>query len=894
MKISLLNSFNALTVGFSVLCEEKSIGSSCRISLIVDRWVHRMNKNLLIVSVFMLCSVLCGTVNANELTERKLSTLEILPSTEPLLNSEDVAISFIDTGTIKNAAGSVARGPHEITFSLSSDADYPLTVNETVISPGGSFTLNVDLSETNHRLLMPVYSAAPNAEGEAPYDITIDNLNVNACLDGYTENSDSCFKIDHKSVNYHCPSDFNFRDGTKDCRRIDIIPLNLDCPTGMTQAGDTCSQVIEGPVELSCSEDNYAVESGKCVKRTFHNPLPCPEDGELTSGGQCRVTQSSEPVETPCPESYLNTGYQCEKIIEVDPVTTASCPDNMIEHEGLCYFEDGRGSEVNDGNYVRIDETPYVFELKSSNYALIDSQQTCPENYPNEHGYSDEKSGVICLSHPVKDLEFNIRAENCSSGYIKIDGESGVQCLKESSEIEKSAQCLSDQSYNADTGKCEGIDIKPYGDYCGENRTSAGRCNTYSHEPQDIYCPSGLSYNAGKGSCEQAEQKASVKSCQDGFSLNGAKTKCLKSVSAKLKVSCDSGYTRSSNGRYCYREYSQAANRYCDSGWSISGSTCKKKESRGVDSCPSGYTKRNGDCHKIVDKGYSCKWYQKLDGNKCINFGGVTYNANFKYGNNGNGNADARPIHKTSEASTYDPVTGEVVWTIPAMTSANTGGGSYPGGGIFDQQQIQRIAPETRRYFIAPLQAGTSKYCGNGWSLSGDSCKKREEPNYRYCSDGEVLRSGTPPEEAKWRTSWGKTINKHKYWCESKVNASYGCPTGAANLTSNKCYARNATESVGSCRSGYNLNTATGNCERTLSKAANSRCPSGSEWTLDGTQCRYYNERSVNINCPSSYSKSGSECRKSLVVDPILSCDSGFKLNRSNNRCERTITTPKL
>lgn len=858
MKISLLNSFNALTVGFSVLCEEKSIGSSCRISLIVDRWVHRMNKNLLIVSVFMLCSVLCGTVNANELTERKLSTLEILPSTEPLLNSEDVAISFIDTGTIKNAAGSVARGPHEITFSLSSDADYPLTVNETVISPGGSFTLNVDLSETNHRLLMPVYSAAPNAEGEAPYDITIDNLNVNACLDGYTENSDSCFKIDHKSVNYHCPSDFNFRDGTKDCRRIDIIPLNLDCPTGMTQAGDTCSQVIEGPVELSCSEDNYAVESGKCVKRTFHNPLPCPEDGELTSGGQCRVTQSSEPVETPCPESYLNTGYQCEKIIEVDPVTTASCPDNMIEHEGLCYFEDGRGSEVNDGNYVRIDETPYVFELKSSNYALIDSQQTCPENYPNEHGYSDEKSGVICLSHPVKDLEFNIRAANCSSGYIKIDGESGVQCLKESSEIEKSAQCLSDQSYNADTGKCEGIDIKPYGDYCGENRTSAGRCNTYSHEPQDIYCPSGLSYNAGKGSCEQAEQKASVKICQDGFSLNGAKTKCLKSVSAKLKVSCDSGYTRSSNGRYCYREYSQAANRYCDSGWSRSGTTCSKKQISGVSSCPSGYTRKDGGCHRIVSKVRNqCSWAQYRDGDECVSFSSVSYSyGDWRYYPDGKTlrqGASGRPADRIqSDARDFNANTQTVSWSFEAS------------------------------------------YCSSDFTRENGKCVMKQQATATSCRDGYIKKPGPAIGGARGLISWGTPIKEHKEYCEKRTEAGLGCPSGAAGYNSTSCYTKSATNSVGSCSSGYNLNTSTGDCERTISKAANSRCPSGSEWTLDGNQCSYYDERSVNINCPSSYSKSGSECRKSLVVDPILSCDPGFKLNRSNNRCERTITTPKL
>lgn len=977
------------------------------------------------------------SVNANELLERKLSTLEILPSTEPLLNSEDVAISFIDTGTIKNKAGLIARGPHTVTFTLDENADYPLTVNETVVQPGQSFSMDVNLSKTNHRLLMPVYSAAANASGDAPYDIEIDNLNVDACYASYDEKSESCFKVDYKSVNYHCPADFNFRDGTKDCRKVDIIPLNLDCPSGMSQSGDTCSQVLEGPVELSCDEDEYAVENGKCVKRTFHDTLPCPENGELTSGGQCRVTESSKPVDSPCPETYLNTGYQCEKITSVEPVSTATCPDNMVEHEGQCYFEDGTGSEVSDGNYTRIDETPYVFELQSSNYTVIDSNQTCPDNYPNEHGFSSEKGGVICLSNSAAELPFNIQAESCSGGYIQVDGESGLQCLKESTVIEKSAQCLSDQTFNAETGKCEGIDIKPYGDYCGENRTTAGQCNTYSHEPQDIYCEAGLSYNASKGSCEKVEQKAAAKSCQSGFSLNGAKTRCVKTVSAKLKVSCDSGYTRSSNGRYCYREYSQAANRYCDSGWSLSGEDCKKEESSGVDSCPSGYTKRNGNCHrvvpksescasgyqnggngtcykeeeiaaskscksgyemdgttckyfdtqdvvscpsgmtlrngschKIVSKTYSCKWYQKRDGNKCINFNGVGYQANSKYGEDGNASGGS-PKYTVGDYSTYDPVTGEVVWTIPAMTATNTGGGGGGGGGtggMIEREQIQRIAPETRRYLVAPLQTNSYQYCGGGWLLNGDSCKRREEPNYRHCNhvSGGVLRSGTPPAEAKWRVSWGKSIDQHKYWCESKVNASYGCPSGSSSLNSTQCYKNNSDPSKGYCSSGYSLNTSTGNCEkelsepvtyscssgwslsgsrcertltdsvnyycrsnyshlssascyqdgatssvgrcpdsyslntnngnceRTLSKTAYAKCPSGSEWTLDGTQCRYYNERSVNISCPDSYSESGSECRKNLIVNPILSCDAGFKLNRATERCERTISTPKL
>src|SRR5690606_27937804 len=111
-------------------------------------------------------------------------------------------------------------------------------------------------------------------------------------------------------------------------------------------------------------------------------------------------------------------------------------------------------------------------------------------------------------------------------------------------------------------------------------------------------------------------------------------------------------------------------------------------------------------------------------------------------------------------------------------------------------------------------------------------------------------------------------------WCKKveTISTTKTCPTGYSSLNTTTCYQNNATYSVGSCPSGFALNSSTGNCERTLTQAVTYSCASG--WTLSGTSCKRTLTQAVTYSCASGWTLSGTSCKRTLTTAVTYSCSS--------------------
>lgn len=900
------------------------------------------------VFIWLAASLFSVSAAAQQaVSDRNIDTIEVFPVSQLLENSDNEPVTVIDTGYIANDLGEEARGPHDIVFSLDSDAEFAVILNGQTIAPGGTYTLTVNLTDLGHRLMLPVYPAEDLQIGTAPYTLALPNLNVEVCPATFTERANDCYKIEFATLTYMCPADHTYRANTADCRYVDVVPLTLNCPDDYSQVGDTCSRTLTQAVEYQCPAGT-SLQAGACISDDAIASTSCPSGHTLNSSGQCSQVTNSYAAESPCPLNYTNSNGQCTRVVSRAPASDLTCDDGYLLENGTCYREDQSQLWLDDERYARTDPQNSALFTLNSVYYIPRPSNGCEGDYPLTGPY-DAETGIQCFADAAPEMELTKFADTCQSGYQFVTNAGQLTCIDENDTQQPYKTCDAGYTFDPQSNSCERTYTKPFGQYCGDILTSEATCFEYSYAPAGNYCELGYVYDDQTKSCLDTATTAATPTCESGFQLNAAKTSCQRNESIDLNISCAAGYTRSADGSYCYQTATQPAAQSCPTGaaWTKDGTTCRYFDSLDVAACPAGTVRLNGSCHDLRVKWQSCPaGYANNGSGTCLK-------------NEAQAAAQSCPSGWSKSGTSCSIFETADVQSCPAGTVKLNGSchdvrAKWQGcpAGYTNNGSGTCVKSET--------QAATQS-CPSGWTKDGTTCRSFSSQNVSSCPAGYTLRSGSchdvaaknyscpagyvrsgttctktisvAPEpgecpatnfkamygtgeftsekdglcfyyEAEWRETWsivkpsgscpsGTTLNSSTGMCESSqtTSASASCPSNYSSLNTSSCYANSATYSVGSCASGYSLNTSNGNCERTQTQTVTYSCPATGGWSLSGTSCNRTLTQSASSYCASGWtSYSASQCYETAADLAKGSCASGYALNSTTGNCERTRT----
>lgn len=863
---------------------------------------------------FMVSITLFTLSGLSYAQDSTIQAVDVFPVNQSVLDSTDAPISVIETAEIADSQGRVARGPHDVVFSLTDDAPYAIKIGGKRIDPGSSITLTIDLTRVGHRLQMPVFPAESGKYGKVDYKLSIPNLNIKVCPDGFQERPEDCYKIEFREINYICPASFTYNSNLEACRRQVNLELVNDCPDGFSRgSGDTCTRTTTAETVEYCADDTMSIEGDSCIKRTYSDTMACPETYSRDDSGRCSKVTNSEPTQS-CPENFTKVGNSCQRLTQAEP-TDWSCP--------------------------------------SSHPNRAEDSESC---FATQPGFEEFGSAESELS--------------CGSGYTFEDS----RCVQYT---EPTYQC-SRGGYNTETGACEYTVIKPESNYCGSTEVEGETCETLAFEAVGVYCKagfvkqsdnscmklesapvqnkcqSGYTMNADDSACTKTETLTLDIKCPSGYARSSNGAYCYKTDQMSAYENCATGYTNVGGG-VCEKLESKLASTFCDAGWTKDGDICKRTLIQDIPSCPSGMTLRDGECHDVsaklesclsgysnrgdgtcamtetkaaeqsCDAGYSlvngtCKKTESQPANKYCPTGATEVNgvctvesitkpelqdcASYVEINETNRFGKSCPDLPLSDHSKPFCAYGDATASLDGGVSVEPPVKSCPTGRLVIQVSLcpDGSAPSFDDEFKCPITKTFShEYsCPSGWSLSGTSCSRTVTDIVNYSCDSGWSRSGS---------TCSRVLTD---------NVDYYCASGYTSLNGSSCYKTTPDLTEGNCPSGYALNTSTGDCRNQETTNINYRCESGwilsgsqckrtltsdvvyscpnNKWTLNNTVCDFYDEDPLVISCPDTftYNSSTDACERVDTQPAILGCADGFSLTEDKTQCFRETIVPHL
>lgn len=812
------------------------------------------------VSITLL--MLSGLSYAQDST---IQAVDVFPVNQSVLDSTDAPISVIETAEIADSQGRVARGPHDVVFSLTDDAPYAIKIGGKRIDPGSSITLTIDLTRVGHRLQMPVFPAESGKYGKVDYKLSIPNLNIKICPDGFQERPEDCYKIEYREINYICPASFTYNSNLEACRRQVDLELVNDCPDGFSRgSGDTCTRTTTAETVEYCADDTMSIEGESCIKRTYTDTMACPETYSRDDSGRCVKVVDSEPTQS-CPEDFTKVGNSCQRLTQAEP-TDWSCPSshpNRAEDSESCFA------------------TQPGFE----EFGSAESELSCGS------GYTFEDSRCVQYTDPTY---------QCSRG-----------------------------GYNTETGACEYTVILPESDYCGSVEVQADMCPVNEYAEIGVYCKtgfdkqsdnscmklesapvqnkcqSGYTMNAGDTACTKTETLTLDIKCPSGYARSDDGAYCYKTDEMNAYQNCATGYTNVGGGvcekieeenadpycqtgfalrnGECQKDESKGALKSCSAGYTLSGSECKKTETLPAqDSCPSGYSLSSGECHKLV---------QTPPDEEVCPAGSylVTYDSVF--------GAEVGDCYEPSRRNPLNNVSDY----------CPSGYKAHPDNRNRDQYFGEPAAcynDTTDHFTDANIECPTSYT-----PRVGAAHVPGTDPDYCYrsiihepigvCSDGYSYNESTEQCEKLTTTSpsdacpSGYSLSGGQCKRTLKDSVKYSCQSGWT-ISGTTCERTLKASPNYSCSSGWRLSGT--KCERTLTADVDYSCPSDDKWTLNNTKCDFYDEDPLVINCPDTftYNSSTDACERVDTQPAILGCADGFSLTEDKTQCFRETIVPHL
>jgi conjugal transfer mating pair stabilization protein TraN len=616
-----------------------------------------------------------------------LKAVDVFPVNQSVLDSTDAPISVIETAEIADSQGRVARGPHDVVFSLTDDAPYAIKIGGKRIEPGSSITLTIDLTRVGHRLQMPVFPAESGKYGKVDYKMSIPNLNIKICPDGFQERPEDCYKIEFLEINYICPASFTYNSNLEACRRQVNLELVNDCPDGFSRgSGDTCTRTTTAETVEYCADDTMSVEGDSCIKRTYSDTMACPETYSRDDSGRCSKVTNSEPTQS-CPENFTKVGNSCQRLTQAEP-TDWSCPSshpNRAEDSESCFATQSGFEEFGSAESELSCAAGYTFEDSRC------VQYTEPTYQCSRGGYNTETGACeYTVILPESDYcgSVEVQADMCP---VNEYAEIGVYC-KTGFDKQSDNSCMKLESAPIQN-KCQsGYSMNDAGTACVKSETLT----------LDIKCPSGYARSDNGAYCYKTDQMNAYQNCATGYTNVGGGV-CEKVESKTADPACPSGYSLR-NGS-CEKEQSQTASALCEEG-TLSGGKCQVIESRSSDkSCDPGYKYNPWQSRCCPDDGEGCT-LRGRDAEESCKADEEKVEAVFSLGGD----------YKCEKTVEKEPVYScDSGWTLSGSTCRKT------------------------------TTVSAAKQCSSGWTLSNGKCKRTltADVNYSCPSDDKWTLNNT-------------------------------------------------------------------------------------------------------------------------------------------------------
>lgn len=848
-------------------------------------------------NLFFIVLLTCFFASPAKALDANLGQITTLPASKLLIDAENKPISFIDTGVIRDANGNFARGPHEVTFKLSSSADYPVIIQGQLVSPGTSITETFNLTETSGRLILPIYPGASGVEGSAPFEVELSKINVSACPPLFSENQGKCINVDYKPVTLVCPSDYTFNDSHNNCKRIDTVELRNQCPATHIQFGDSCLRKIETQVTYFC-EGNDKVQGDKCIVEKVEPLKSCHGLSTLTEEGLCEQVEDSFTA-AKCPSDYKAVfGVLCEKTTVLEP-----------------------------------------------------THSSCSSGYPFKNPYGENKCYQFKPGEPSTDpLTGNL---DCGWGYqVTPDGKCGRS-------IPARAACL--EGYTQEGNVCVKKERVSQGNYCGDRLQQSPYCVDAIITKPDLKCSEGFTYRDDIKSCYQEELVPALIGCPETFELSSDGSVCERVESTNLQVSCPAGYTRDHINDLCFKEQVSNAVSFCPEGegWTKDEHACNYLLTESITTCPAGYHFLNGQCHQVQSKLPDCENGYVMINGRCEKYE-VTPIEDCQEGytlKDGTCRlvSDASPV--CSSGSTYNPLTDkcERLDTTPPIISCDNGFSlnngvceqivteaviSCPEGFILENNSCKKVVDGSAFCTEGTLENGTcvtsetvpqEAGCEDGWDYNSNNqtcsnsfitpyiaecpwnaeeywggCRRRERVNIDMCGPGWEDRadhcvrdyehdyvSVTCPAGSYYPPGSGFGGPRClKPDGTTELAISYSCGPNGISIGDGQCRSREEKpHEPQSCPSGYYYTGRT-YCEGPYYDVDyEETCPFG--YGDLGYGCISHQTIPAGAACPEG-TPSGDQCIITATKEPNYNCQSGTNLHPSDpSLCYQTLPTEK-
>lgn len=742
--------------------------------------------------------------------------------------------TLLTTAAIKDSQGKLAKGMHNIDFSLADTAPYALIVDGNTVQPGQSIRFSKNLSLSASAVTLSVKPAVSGVVGTASYSMSLPEIKIAVCPEGMTEKLNNCQQI-------------LFAD-----------PV-LGCDAGYQLSGSQCVQTITAPKQVQCA-DGYTQNGNQCVG----GPAVAPKEGcaagfSLNANNECEAVKYT-PI-TSCPVGYSDAIYHCEKTTTILKVN-AECPT---------------GYDVSpiDPNYCiqtdRVAKSTYCEGVENTGV------QQCT-------GTGEQK---VCatLDHTKAACEvktYSLTVNECGPDYTLTNG----QCqLNKNYTI--SVTCPATYTQVHGTGTCEKVNTTAATPKCPATYTLNGTtCSKADSLPIES-CPSGYYYLNSK--CNQMVS-ANI-NCSAGYTWNG--TICSKTETSAATGECTSPYTWS--GTTCQQTQTATGTYGCPADYTWNGSKCVSPYRTDIKptnwSCPYGDTARPSYptgpnqmvCYENQSIGCPAGYSNSIDDPAtCFDYAG--------------GERKVNGVCPTSSPYPYVDnqfmctTTPNKKWAIAATDSST----SCPSG--YNKDSIWGCVKNTPRASIGyhccesglTYNSSTYKMEGHETSSKVNTCPS----GYTYVS-GTTCRKVTTQTPSSYSCPADWTLNGSNCNRILTVSETRTCNTGYTIATPDyptQCYKNTYTNNVGNCKPSYTLSGIT--CNGTLSQAAYYECAQG--WTVSGDKCNQTLNAAASVNCANPFTDAGSNCSMTMtdIVNNI--CVAPYQWSAADGKCKAVITTPKL
>lgn len=852
-----------------------------------------------------------------------LPKMDLVAISSPLRSTNGTPYNVILTPQIKDEFNKLARGVHDVFFTLLPTATASFVVENQQVNPGETISFQQNISATQNRLRIVIYPKETGLVTESDFSIHIPAIKIALCPTDFKETSgNKCTFLDVKSSLAQCSEPFTL-DGANCVYEVQYMPSD-SCLPGYDRNDLTCSGSYTTTQISTCPTSYGLKDSDTCVKHSTVQAKTC-ETGKTLENNMCTDGQNFEPIGLYCDGQDMEQGQYCDATKCMDYISEWNACDVTVSvpAEKICPLGMSDGSQCKVEHEYEINAAcPFGYSrdgLNCTKLEIIPAYKQC------ESGWDLSSDQSLCVKtvfaeftscpvnftltngrcHPIKDVTITCPATftwNGSSCHRTVITAATPECPVDYTW--NGSQCAKPESAQATA-------------VCPVNYTWSelgSRCEFYQEHDATPICKAGSLWSTSTNQCEEILTKPALPICGVGEVWNGSN---------------------------CQLDETIPATPFCENDYFWDGNDCVGVETIAatyVNKCPAGTVDTGSDCQTSTPESqsatvtYTCPddtWL--LSGTNCSQEVPVSKPANSSlscpdssWSLNGS-TCEKSTTNAQAATSNYSCPEG---WTLFGKNCSKTSTSIQPAEINYSCPIGWTVSGASCNQTITSTQGATPSYsCPVDWTLSGSMCSKTTISallanysqscpiNYNLINTswGYVCMSesgiGTVPVTFTMYCA-DSSYTLEDGLCKKSVTdtqvatATYSCPDSSWSLSGSMC-SKLVTNTQDATMSYYCPSpkmVLTGNtCTRTTTSYQPATftytCPSDS-WVLSGSTCIEEIVQSqaavVSLYCEPNWVLTGTVCESTNTNNqtaiPIYSCaDSSWTL--SGTTCNRTSVT---